>query len=117
MIRRPPRSTLFPYTTLFRSVQHGTEPGFEVATQAAVVRFPEMRRDNRIRQLFPNSLRRTPPESFFRLRVPKHDPALGVDRDDRIKRGVQNDAHSLLILPQHFVRATALDIVRGLTGE
>src|SRR2546422_9083390 len=23
MIRRPPRSTLFPYTTLFRSVEHG----------------------------------------------------------------------------------------------
>src|SRR3712207_7067567 len=23
MIRRPPRSTLFPYTTLFRSVHHG----------------------------------------------------------------------------------------------
>src|SRR2546425_5346138 len=25
MIRRPPRSTLFPYTTLFRSVQPGVE--------------------------------------------------------------------------------------------
>src|SRR5260370_31246821 len=25
MIRRPPRSTLFPYTTLFRSVVHGEE--------------------------------------------------------------------------------------------
>src|SRR5260370_7538385 len=25
MIRRPPRSTLFPYTTLFRSVSHITE--------------------------------------------------------------------------------------------
>src|SRR2546430_11531604 len=25
MIRRPPRSTLFPYTTLFRSVAHGPE--------------------------------------------------------------------------------------------
>src|SRR5258708_17883793 len=25
MIRRPPRSTLFPYTTLFRSVQGGVE--------------------------------------------------------------------------------------------
>src|SRR2546429_6728936 len=25
MIRRPPRSTLFPYTTLFRSVQHHSE--------------------------------------------------------------------------------------------
>src|SRR5260370_20343234 len=28
MIRRPPRSTLFPYTTLFRS-HHGFESGFE----------------------------------------------------------------------------------------
>src|SRR5260370_22137683 len=41
MIRRPPRSTLFPYTTLFRSVQellrlflHGLEVG---AVQLAVV--------------------------------------------------------------------------------
>src|SRR5260370_14533740 len=25
MIRRPPRSTLFPYTTLFRSLRHGGE--------------------------------------------------------------------------------------------
>src|SRR2546422_2260456 len=25
MIRRPPRSTLFPYTTLFRSVEHGLQ--------------------------------------------------------------------------------------------
>src|SRR3712207_8304425 len=27
MIRRPPRSTLFPYTTLFRSRRRSTEPG------------------------------------------------------------------------------------------
>src|SRR5688572_31850900 len=27
MIRRPPRSTLFPYTTLFRSALHSPEPG------------------------------------------------------------------------------------------
>src|SRR2546430_12430765 len=27
MIRRPPRSTLFPYTTLFRSPQLGRKPG------------------------------------------------------------------------------------------
>src|SRR3989454_12843443 len=26
MIRRPPRSTLFPYTTLFRSGRHGDDP-------------------------------------------------------------------------------------------
>src|SRR2546427_8523755 len=37
MIRRPPRSTLFPYTTLFRSIQtrsFGTEP-LRVGEQAA----------------------------------------------------------------------------------
>src|SRR3712207_8872819 len=28
MIRRPPRSTLFPYTTLFRSEDNRTDPGF-----------------------------------------------------------------------------------------
>src|SRR3712207_7081222 len=29
MIRRPPRSTLFPYTTLFRSPSHQHHPPFE----------------------------------------------------------------------------------------
>src|SRR5258705_9534023 len=29
MIRRPPRSTLFPYTTLFRSICMGVEPQHE----------------------------------------------------------------------------------------
>src|SRR5256885_10495315 len=32
MIRRPPRSTLFPYTTLFRSISaRSTSPGFQTA--------------------------------------------------------------------------------------
>src|SRR5437764_4071693 len=33
MIRRPPRSTLFPYTTLFRSREHGDIHLFQVHTQ------------------------------------------------------------------------------------
>src|ERR1035438_10849212 len=33
MIRRPPRSTLFPYTTLFRS--HHEQPGHEVCLDTA----------------------------------------------------------------------------------
>src|SRR3712207_8316379 len=37
MIRRPPRSTLFPYTTLFRSVQVGVVPGRGVDVQVAGV--------------------------------------------------------------------------------
>src|SRR2546422_6786421 len=33
MIRRPPRSTLFPYTTLFRSLEMGTENWEQVETK------------------------------------------------------------------------------------
>src|SRR5256885_11957954 len=38
MIRRPPRSTLFPYTTLFRSFQRGEKPpsADEIAEALAV---------------------------------------------------------------------------------
>src|SRR5690348_17768675 len=35
MIRRPPRSTLFPYTTLFRSEHVGLEPGVAEAIARA----------------------------------------------------------------------------------
>src|SRR2546425_11668373 len=35
MIRRPPRSTLFPYTTLFRSKRFGTEERLKPALTAA----------------------------------------------------------------------------------
>src|SRR5690348_18176428 len=37
MLRRPPRSTLFPYTTLFRSGAHGREP-VEAGEQAVLDR-------------------------------------------------------------------------------
>src|SRR3712207_9234222 len=37
MIRRPPRSTLFPYTTLFRSVQAQRQSGYS-AVEVAVTR-------------------------------------------------------------------------------
>src|SRR3712207_8360367 len=36
MIRRPPRSALFPYTTLFRSADDGQLPGVEPHQAAAV---------------------------------------------------------------------------------
>src|SRR5256885_8742461 len=32
MIRRPPRSTLFPYTTLFRSIAFGRRTGYDIKT-------------------------------------------------------------------------------------
>src|SRR2546427_6178774 len=38
MIRRPPRSTLFPYTTLFRSLRVMTSSGGTLAPEAAATR-------------------------------------------------------------------------------
>src|SRR2546422_7668026 len=37
MIRRPPRSTLFPYTTLFRSFARQLRPGQQVSFRVAAV--------------------------------------------------------------------------------
>src|SRR5258705_9328736 len=38
MIRRPPRSTLFPYTTLFRSLTNGPGTGYAIARHAGLAR-------------------------------------------------------------------------------
>src|SRR3989475_11626110 len=57
MIRRPPRSTLFPYTTLFRSPRHG-RPAFD---QALARRDPEP----------------APPQHRFRLALEPAPFALG----------------------------------------
>src|SRR2546422_6639335 len=40
MIRRPPRSTLFPYTTLFRSLGRAVTRGRRAPRRATVVRRP-----------------------------------------------------------------------------
>src|SRR6266516_7998876 len=45
MIRRPPRSTLFPYTTLFRSRRQDAAPGSMVAPARDHRRLPGDRRD------------------------------------------------------------------------
>src|SRR2546430_10399071 len=44
MIRRPPRSTLFPYTTLFRSLQLEDAEGFRLAQERVGLRVVERER-------------------------------------------------------------------------
>src|SRR5438132_7173834 len=39
MIRRPPRSTLFPYTTLFRSIVRGEDRAVSVLSSSSIVYF------------------------------------------------------------------------------
>src|SRR5260370_14434590 len=52
MIRRPPRSTLFPYTTLFRSVQRGWVPrNFLDRTALPEVQTPEGRSEEHTSEL------------------------------------------------------------------
>src|SRR3712207_8050524 len=54
MIRRPPRSTLFPYTTLFRSLGHLVErvrpPGDERRAEEGVKEHREQHRRRRLRR-------------------------------------------------------------------
>src|SRR3712207_9241005 len=60
MIRRPPRSTLFPYTTLFRSTpggvadQHGTSYGSSTFNQVSRDQFNIFLRPNRKMELPPD---------------------------------------------------------------
>src|SRR2546427_8767732 len=44
MIRRPPRSTLFPYTTLFRSSKTAPSSPVRVALRSVMVSLPSKRR-------------------------------------------------------------------------
>src|SRR3712207_7475594 len=41
MIRRPPRSTLFPYTTLFRSVRQHADPPLRADLEVGVLVLPD----------------------------------------------------------------------------
>src|SRR5260221_5011177 len=51
MIRRPPRSTLFPYTTLFRSVQRREQDGQGDAPEDGPHEFPEHGTDRKSTRL------------------------------------------------------------------
>src|SRR3712207_8257526 len=78
MIRRPPRSTLFPYTTLFRSALAGRQ-GDRLAGRH---RRAEVRRAVRIpRELLRADHPVVPPGLRLRLRV-VHDPVLGARSEE-----------------------------------
>src|SRR5256885_8264707 len=61
MIRRPPRSTLFPYTTLFRSAPAAAGPGSPGAGRTAVHRpAPDPQHAGELTALRPQQQRLTP---------------------------------------------------------
>src|SRR3712207_7962722 len=83
MIRRPPRSTLFPYTTLFRSLRAAQQLGQEARGRPAVAR-----RDDRVVELHghagdpaagraaPEGIRPAPGLLVRRLRSEEHTSEL-----------------------------------------
>src|SRR5947207_15176868 len=70
MIRRPPRSTLFPYTTLFRSDRDAVFPG---AVSWTVTRFPSACRDRKSTRL--NSSHTVISYAVFCLKKKRHEEA------------------------------------------
>src|SRR6202521_6289336 len=71
MIRRPPRSTLFPYTTLFRSVRGGGRPH---ALAHRPVRVRQTQRDRKSTRLNSSHLRIS--YAVFCLKKKKHKTEL-----------------------------------------
>src|SRR2546427_9338051 len=84
MIRRPPRSTLFPYTTLFRSLTCGGGPVLDVRDQLQ----PALRRPAELGMCRQPGQRRiqVPAVYFETLLVPLGEADVGVARGDPIQR-------------------------------
>src|SRR3712207_9069712 len=102
MIRRPPRSTLFPYTTLFRSIdlaltEHQsliTGPGADQVQRAVIVaaaaRAPDgfaVDRHHLALDLAHQGLRPSREAGLKRIRIEQHeDPPEGVVRGDAVRQ-------------------------------
>src|SRR2546427_6929302 len=84
MIRRPPRSTLFPYTTLFRSDTAST-----IDRKQERERSHQMRRDSEQHAAFMAGLENQPERAVLEVA----DPAVDQPRGDR-KSTRLNSSHS-----------------------
>src|SRR5689334_23496761 len=85
MLRRPPRSTLFPYTTLFRSLEHLVKGIVEHPDDVRV----EMHRQHRGRN------RRLPPMRVLQVRVHPEDlgKVIGRARSEEHTSELQSQFH------------------------
>src|SRR5438034_8927208 len=106
MIRRPPRSTLFPYTTLFRSLGQCAVKEVDEASGASILtEFPG-------EEVLPG---KGPEKGHAELQVVREPFVVGVQEGDvlaaRAKHGgVPRRVHALVLLPdQHETGVRALD--------
>src|SRR5438034_5550787 len=101
MIRRPPRSTLFPYTTLFRSPQREPTTGqplpeLDQLSGSEALPLPFRRRAEHLRQVHD----RVPGHGERQLRLPRA-PAVQPDHHDRARvedRGERREPRLVVVL-------------------
>src|SRR3712207_8115034 len=102
MIRRPPRSTLFPYTTLFRSHVLDLRP-LHRASKAVPVGVAKMLRDDQIDGP-PDSGYCGVSEQPFRSFVPVRDPP-GDRQRTRLNSSHANISNAVFCLKKNSTRA------------
>src|SRR3989441_13082108 len=114
MIRRPPRSTLFPYTTLFRSVL--TQLGEQVTTRADAAAV----REHYLRVLGQVRARRLPAQLSIKLT----HLGLDVDRaaceqalDALVARAAQTGSFLWIDMEESRYVDITLDLFRGARAE
>src|SRR2546422_4916150 len=86
MIRRPPRSTLFPYTTLFRSPGRGDPPASDRRGRDG-----GLQAGGHVRRRIPSA----DALSLFNLRIEMREPAAGPAEGDR-KSTRLNSSHGYI---------------------
>src|SRR5688572_32143065 len=90
MLRRPPRSTLFPYTTLFRSVRRtGAEPDREAARSAPAA---YLQRPQGHHGAVPGGVRVAPARSV-RRGADGHRPVAGAARSEEHTSELQSQSN------------------------
>src|SRR5260370_38797198 len=99
MIRRPPRSTLFPYTTLFRSTPHPVKSATPSATSSAPTKkWPLLKRGQRVSRMMHSWSRRAlmgleVPVYVASKEIPWFDPRSSRDCDDLYRLAGDRENH------------------------
>src|SRR3712207_9003363 len=95
MIRRPPRSTLFPYTTLFRSA---LEPAMKFGEPP-----PMLRQVQAVTRRSAGEARAAPGTRGFRGRVGDHRGAVGDRKSTRLNSSHANISYAVFCLKKKTI--------------
>src|SRR5437899_8804393 len=93
MIRRPPRSTLFPYTTLFRSIAASAPRAAGCHTTWSSTEGETARGDEQLKYLLSRSEEHTSELQSLRHLVCR----LLLEKKKKIKKTTQNNTHKICI--------------------